>query len=137
MMPRRSLATDCPWCPAKAGETCQRYEYDHPGRPREKGAERTAAPTQVAEQTCPKCEFEQKPCPGGAHAFALWEDGIRTVEDYAKMRAAQPVSAPSPVTGLVPLLENALRLLPWAESTMDAREAIHAALTRAKEDHCG
>jgi hypothetical protein len=51
--------------------------------------------------------------------------------------AAQPVSAPSPVTGLVPLLENALRLLPWAESTMDAREAIHVALTRAKEDHCG
>lgn len=39
------------------------------------------------KDTCPMCEFEQKPCPGGAHAYALWEDGIRTVEDYAKMVA--------------------------------------------------
>jgi len=44
MMPRRSLADDCPWCPAKAGETCQRYEYDHPGHPKEKGLD--AAPVE-------------------------------------------------------------------------------------------
>ena len=28
------------------------------------------------------CEYKNEDCPGGAHAFALHEDGIRTVEDY-------------------------------------------------------
>jgi hypothetical protein len=49
---------------------------------------------EVKQETCPMCEFEGKPCPGGAHVFALYEDGIRTVEDYAKMKAA--TSRPSP-----------------------------------------
>lgn len=51
------------------------------------------------EATCPMCEYEGKPCPGGAHVFAQYEDGIRTVEDYAKMKAeSQPQQVAIPVS---------------------------------------
>lgn len=31
---------------------------------------------------CPMCTYENKKCVGGAHVNALYEMGVRTVEDY-------------------------------------------------------
>lgn len=37
------------------------------------------------QRECPMCE--PGTCPGGAHLWALWEDGIYTREQYDKMRS--------------------------------------------------
>lgn len=48
--------------------------------------------TKKAEMaTCPRCEYYGESCPGGAHVYAQYEDGIRSVEDY--IRKCAPASA--------------------------------------------
>jgi hypothetical protein len=54
----------------------------------------TPAPEPSQPFECPMCA--PGTCPGGAHVNALWEDGIRTREQYAAMAKSAPTPEKKP-----------------------------------------